>query len=70
MILHLVDSLVMRARGLSSTYGPTGQHKQSLDIASSMLDKLYVELDAISSRLPNLRVELNKMNAPLIIWCK
>ena len=54
-------------RGLTSTYGPTGQHKQSINIASSMLDKLYVELDAISSRLPNLKVELDKMNAPLII---
>ena len=54
-------------RGLTSTYGPTGQHKQSINIASSMLDKLYVELDAISSKLPNLKVELDKMNAPLII---
>tara|TARA_B100000575_G_scaffold6854_1_gene5086 strand:- start:927 stop:2546 length:1620 start_codon:yes stop_codon:yes gene_type:complete len=54
-------------RGLTSTYGPTGQHKQSINIASSMLDKLYVELDAISSNLPNLKVELDKMNAPLII---
>ena len=34
---------------------------------NSMLDKLYVELDAISSKLPNLKVELDKMNAPLII---
>ncbi len=54
-------------RGLSSTYGPTGQHKQSLNIANSMLDKLYVELDAISGNLPNLKVELDKMNAPIII---
>ena len=54
-------------RGLTSTYGPTGQHKQSLNIANSMLDKLYVELDAISGNLPNLKVELDKMSAPLII---
>ena len=63
-----VSSYISNAyRGLTSTYGPTGQHKQSINIASSMLDKLYVELDAISSRLPNLKVELDKMNAPLII---
>ena len=54
-------------RGLTSTYGPTGQHKQSLNIANSMLDKLYVELDTISGNLPNLKVELDKMSAPLII---
>ena len=54
-------------RGLTSTYGPTGQHKQSLNIANRMLDKLYVELDAISGNLPNLKVELDKMSAPLII---
>ena len=32
-----------------------------------MLDKLYVELDAITGNLPNLKVELDKMSAPLII---
>ena len=63
-----VSSYIGNARrGLSSTYGPTGQHKQSLNIANSMLDKLYVELDAISGNLPNLKVELDKMSAPLII---
>ena len=54
-------------RGLTSTYGPTGQHKQSLSIANSMLNKLYDELDAISGNLPNLKEELDKLNAPLII---
>ena len=63
-----VSSYIGNARrGLTSTYGPTGQHKQSLNIANSMLDKLYVELDAISGNLPNLKVELDKMSAPLII---
>jgi hypothetical protein len=32
-------------RGLSSTYGPTGQHKQSLNIAESMLNKISVEIE-------------------------
>ena len=32
-----------------------------------MLDKLYVELDTIAGNLPNLKVELDKMSAPLII---
>ena len=32
-----------------------------------MLNKLYDELDAISGNLPNLKEELDKLNAPLII---
>ena len=54
-------------RGLSSTYGPTGQHKQSLSIANNMLNKLDVELNNIISQMPNLKVELDNMNAPIII---
>ena len=54
-------------RGLTSTYGPTGQHKQSLDIASSMMDKLDVELNVILGKLPRLKTELDNMDAPLII---
>ncbi len=55
------------ARGLSTTYGPTGQHKQSLEIANSMLDKLEVKLNVIEGKLPSMRLELNNMNAPEII---
>ena len=55
------------SRGLSSTYGPTGQHKQSLSIATSMMDKLDVELNVILGKLPNLKVELDNTDSPLII---
>ena len=55
------------ARGLSTTYGPTGQHKQSLEIANSMLDKLEIKLNVIEGKLPSMRLELNNMNAPEII---
>ena len=54
-------------RGLTSTYGPTGQHKQSLSIANSILNKLDVELNTIIAEMPNLKVELDNMNAPIII---
>ena len=54
-------------RGITSTYGPTGQHKQSLSIANSMLDKLEVELNIIVGKIPSLKIELDNMNAPPII---
>ena len=54
-------------RGLTSTYGPTGQHKESLNIASSMMDKLDVELNVILGKLPKLKIELDNMDSPLII---
>ena len=54
-------------RGLTSTYGPTGQHKESLNIASSMMDKLDVELNIILGKLPKLKIELDNMDSPLII---
>ena len=44
-----------------------GQHKQSLSIANSMLNKLDVELNTIISEMPNLKVELDNMNSPIII---
>tara|TARA_B100000941_G_scaffold263140_1_gene216337 strand:+ start:1901 stop:5167 length:3267 start_codon:yes stop_codon:yes gene_type:complete len=55
------------ARGLSTTYGPTGQHKQSLNIANSILDKLEIKLNIITGKLPTIKMELEKMNAPRII---
>ena len=55
------------AEGLDTTYGPTGQHKQSLEIANSILDKLEVKLNVIEGKLPSMRLELNNMNAPEII---
>ena len=54
-------------RGLSTTYGPTGQHKQSLEIANSILNKLDESLNIIIGKLPKLEVELSNMNAPVII---
>ena len=57
-------------RGLSTTYGPTGQHKQSLNIANSILDKLEQKLSIISGKIPSMRLELENINAPLIIGSK
>ena len=55
------------ARGLSTTYGPTGQHKQSLDIANSMLTKLETKLNVVSGKIPSFKTELNNMGATKII---
>jgi photosystem II stability/assembly factor-like uncharacterized protein len=57
-------------RGLSTTYGPTGQHKQSLNIANSILDKLEQKLSIISGKIPSMKLELENINAPLIIGSK
>ena len=54
-------------RGLSSTYGPTGQHKQSLNIAESMLNKMSVEIEKVISKIEPLKIELSKIDAPYII---
>ena len=54
-------------RGLSTTYGPTGQNKQSLEIADSMLNKIYIEIQKAASKIPELKVELEKIGAPYII---
>ncbi|RPG64479.1 MAG: glycosyl hydrolase [Flammeovirgaceae bacterium TMED290] len=55
------------ARGLSTTYGPTGQHKQSLDIANSMLTKLETKLNIVAGKIPSFKTELNNMGATKII---
>ena len=63
-----VNSYIGNAmRGLSTTYGPTGQNKQSLEIADSMLNKIYVEIQKAASKIPELKIELEKIGAPYII---
>ena len=63
-----VNSYIGNAmRGLSTTYGPTGQNKQSLEIADSMLNKIYVEIQKATSKIHELKVELEKIGAPYII---
>lgn len=63
-----VNSYIGNAmRGLSSTYGPTGQHKQSLNIAESMLNKISVEIEKVVSKIEPLKIELSKIDAPYII---
>ena len=63
-----VNSYIGNAmRGLSTTYGPTGQNKQSLEIADSMLNKIYIEIQKAASKIPELKVELEKIGAPYII---
>ena len=55
-------------RGLSTTYGPTGLHKEQLSIAESMLSKVYDKVKEVSKiKIPELKTELEKVGAPPIL---
>ncbi|MDX1315164.1 MAG: hypothetical protein R3356_06655, partial [Eudoraea sp.] len=55
-------------RGLSTTYGPTPLHRQSLEIANSMLNAMFSEISNIStSTIPALEQELRRLGAPYIL---
>ena len=55
-------------RGLSTTYGPTGLHKQQLSIAESMLSKVYDKVKEVSKvKIPELQAQLKKVGAPPIL---
>ena len=55
-------------RGMSTTYGPTPLHKQSLGIANSMLNGLFTEISTISTTtIPGLEQELKRLGAPYIL---
>ncbi|NRB48934.1 MAG: glycosyl hydrolase [Saprospiraceae bacterium] len=54
-------------RGMSTTYGPTPTHKESVKIAMSELDKMNADLEEISGvKIPALEEELAKTGAPWI----
>ncbi|WP_116107983.1 VPS10 domain-containing protein [Lewinella sp. IMCC34191] len=55
-------------RGLSTTYGPTGNHRRSLRIAASELEELMPRIERLRDEtIPELRDELRKVGAPYII---
>ena len=62
------DHLRVARRGLSTTYGPTPLHKQSLDIAKTMMASLYTEMSTVANTtIPQLEAELERMGAPYIL---
>ena len=55
------------SRGLGTTYGPTGMHQRSLDMAKRMLDGITAEVIALSDvTVPALLTQLEALNAPYI----
>lgn len=55
-------------RGMSTTYGPTALHRQSMNIASTMLNGMFTEISTIStSTIPGLEQELRRLGAPYIL---
>ena len=55
-------------RGLSTTYGPTGLHKEQLSIAESILSKMYEKVKEIDQvKIPEIKSELKKVGAPHIL---
>ena len=54
-------------RGLSTSYGPTPTHRQSIDIAKKQLISLKAKLgDIVKNTIPNLEKDLQNAGAPLI----
>ncbi|MEN0005834.1 MAG: hypothetical protein AAF798_16920, partial [Bacteroidota bacterium] len=54
-------------RGLSTTYGPTPLHKESMQIAQKELASLMPKVKAIASeRIPRMEEQLSNMGAPWI----
>ncbi|WP_116125505.1 VPS10 domain-containing protein [Lewinella sp. IMCC34183] len=55
-------------RGLTTTYGPTPNHRRSLDIAAGQLADLMPEIERLRDEtLPALRQELREAGAPYIL---
>ncbi len=55
-------------RGLSTTYGPTGNHRRSLQIAATELDELMPRIERLRDEtIPGLQEELREIGAPYII---
>ncbi|MEL6274165.1 MAG: glycosyl hydrolase, partial [Bacteroidota bacterium] len=55
-------------RGLSTTYGPTQNHRRSLGIARDMLAELLPQITSIiEEKLPSLQTALREAGAPYIL---
>ncbi|MBN09311.1 MAG: glycosyl hydrolase [Flavobacteriaceae bacterium] len=56
------------ASGLRTTYGPTGLHKRSLDIAIKMLSDVEIKaMKMYNETLPSIKAKLNAINAPDVL---
>ena len=61
------DRLAVAVNGLSTTYGPTETHKQSLEIGKSGLTEIKKQLtEIIDVVLPQLEKDLKEAGAPWI----
>ena len=61
------NRLSIAVRGLSTTYGPTEMHKQSLEISKSGLAEIKVKLaEIVDVTLPQLEKDLKEASAPWI----
>ena len=49
-----------------STYGPTKQHKESLQNAHTLYNKFYKEYESLNQQINPINNSLNKINAPVI----
>jgi photosystem II stability/assembly factor-like uncharacterized protein len=55
-------------RGLTTTYGPTGNHRQSLRMAEDQLGELMPKVERLRDEtIPNLQESLREAGAPYII---
>ena len=53
-------------RALSTTYGPTPNHKQTVDVAIKEFEQAKNELQSIVDKIPSLENQLMKLGAPWI----
>ncbi|MEL6846248.1 MAG: hypothetical protein AAFP02_23830, partial [Bacteroidota bacterium] len=54
-------------RGLSTTYGPTEMHRQSLDLAEKELQGIMKSVEDLGkSKIPNVEKTLQEAGAPYI----
>ena len=64
---NLRSRIRVASRGLSTTYGPTKLHKESLDIAKSQFKEIETKLDKLSNvEIPRLERALMEAGAPWI----
>jgi hypothetical protein len=64
---NIQTHLSVAYRGLRTTYGPTGLHRQSLSIAQQMIALYRPELEVITKQmLPQLEKKLKQSGAPYI----
>ena len=64
----VTDRFYTAYRGLSTTYGPTGNNRRSLEMAAGELDRLLPRIQELrDERIPALQKEVRGVGAPYII---